>query len=623
MKIVTILALSLFFLMGLSKIGDYDIWYHIKVGQYILETGKIKHLVDPFSFTSDNPLATQAWLADVLFYKVYSLSGIEGLIILKASVIFLLFFVLYKTMVATSSKGFWNVYLFFIVLIVVAFSMRTRMFVRPHIIGFLCFGLFLYILNLYKHKGKNYLYLLPLIQVFWINFHASSILGLALPSIFLLGEGLQNIINRTGALKRKQLYTLGIATLSVVVVSFINPRGYDAVIFPFVMTGQNIYMANIEEWQPLTMELLFGYGLRYTWGFSLLLISGLLVLASQGRRIDITDLLIFFIFLFLAFKRVRFVAEFAIIAGPIVARGLLQLISQSRLEGLRRFQPIANMVFSIAIVLIFYFTILNSSTYAFGLGVKERVFPEKAVDFIEENRIGGNMFNSLAYGGYLIFRHFPEKKVFIDGRNNVYDKKLYQDYLDARHSKDVWQKLVDRYGINYVILEYARDYSKKEMIPHLIDNPEWVLIYWDRVAMVYLRDQPENNSIIEKFGYRYIRPNDFDFTYLNRYVLHEKEKIPDIKRELERSLEFSPDNEEVHLALAYLYHHMGLKDKTIDEIKLGIDINPNLDFAFAALGRLLLEKGDIKGAEEAFKRTLKIDPKNETALLGMRKIKGQ
>lgn len=52
--------------MGLSMIGDYDISFHLATGKYITDTGTINHSIDPFSFTSTNPMSTTAWLADVI-----------------------------------------------------------------------------------------------------------------------------------------------------------------------------------------------------------------------------------------------------------------------------------------------------------------------------------------------------------------------------------------------------------------------------------------------------------------------------------------------------------------------------------------------------------------------------
>lgn len=153
--------------MGLSRVRNYDIWFHMSAGMHILETAEIKHSTDPFSFTSTNPMSTSSWLAGIVFYKIYSLLGVEGLVIFKALVITLVFLIFYHNMRLISSSEFpLSKYVFILVLMLSAFAIRMRMFVRPFIFEFLLLALYIFILNLYKFKKKNLLYLLPLLQVF-------------------------------------------------------------------------------------------------------------------------------------------------------------------------------------------------------------------------------------------------------------------------------------------------------------------------------------------------------------------------------------------------------------------------------------------------------------------------
>src|SRR3989338_11285106 len=132
-SILLSVALLFIFLMGLSMIADYDIFFHLSTGKHILETGQISHSIDPFSFTSANHMSTTSWLAEIIFYEIHSLSGIEGLIVFKAIMFTLVFFVLYLTMKIFVLYSPWNKYVFFAVLLITAFAIRMRMFIRPFI----------------------------------------------------------------------------------------------------------------------------------------------------------------------------------------------------------------------------------------------------------------------------------------------------------------------------------------------------------------------------------------------------------------------------------------------------------------------------------------------------------
>ena len=230
------------------------------------------------------------------------------------------------------------------------------------------------------------------------------------------------------------------------------------------------------------------------------------------------------------------------------------------------------------------------------------------------------MFNSIGYGGYLIWRLFPEQKVFIDGRNDVYKQDFYKSYLDAHLTPDAWQKVVKDYDIDWVILEYSRDYARKERIAHLIENPEWALIYWDREAIVYAKRGSRNKDIIKRFEYRYARPNELNPTYLNRYLVH-KEIINEIVQEFKRNLSMNPDNEESHLSLAYIYFNLGMRNEEFEEWKKVVTINPDIGFAHVALGELYMQRGDMKMAKEAFQRALDINPDDAAAITGLKRLK--
>jgi len=61
------------------------------------------------------------------------------------------------------------------------------------------------------------------------------------------------------------------------------------------------------------------------------------------------------------------------------------------------------------------------------------VYPYKAVDFIVRHKIKANIFNDFNSGAYLIGRTYPNIKVFIDGRTEVYGASFFETY------QKIWQ----------------------------------------------------------------------------------------------------------------------------------------------------------------------------------------
>ena len=429
------------YLMGVVKIGDYDIWFHLKAGEYILESGKISHL-DPFSYANPQlPWIVHSWISAVVFHIVETVAGIKGLILFNALMISLAFTLIYLNMRLFMEKGR-SVIFSLIVLVLAAYALRFRMWIRPHTFEFIYLTATVYILNLYRSGGKNRLYLLPLIELLWVNTHGSFILGLIVPCIYVAGDitnGLlrsvrKKSVEENGGGKSPFALAKVMAIIAAVnlAASLINPDFYGALVSSFTILSPVI--AKIDEFQPLTLNHLWGYSLRYTWGFSILVILSVAGFIVNRRRIDFADIFLMLAFVLMSIKGIRFLAEFALLAGPVVVKNLNGTI----LSIIARRERAAGIIIALIFIVALPVQIANSSIFSFGLGVKEHIFPTRALEFIEKAGVKGNIFNSYAFGDYIIHRWFPEKKVLIHGHNrsDYFPVDFYQKYLDSHESAD-------------------------------------------------------------------------------------------------------------------------------------------------------------------------------------------
>src|SRR5947207_2015281 len=63
-----------------DKIGDPDLWWHLKTGAIIAATRQVPH-VDPYSYSAaGHPWTAHEWLSEVLLYGVYRLGGWAGIL---------------------------------------------------------------------------------------------------------------------------------------------------------------------------------------------------------------------------------------------------------------------------------------------------------------------------------------------------------------------------------------------------------------------------------------------------------------------------------------------------------------------------------------------------------------
>jgi len=122
-----------------------------------------------------------------------------------------------------------------------------------------------------------------------------------------------------------------------------------------------------------------------------------------------------------------------------------------------------------------------------GAGFLKEEFPKEAVDFIENAGIEGNIFNDMSWGGYLIWRGWPERRVFIDTRTPVYGDEFIKGYSDALFDAGLFSRLADRWRITHVLYD-ARDIAaEKGPLKFLLGDPLWRAVFYDGKSVVFRR----------------------------------------------------------------------------------------------------------------------------------------
>ena len=93
------------------------------------------------------------------------------------------------------------------------------------------------------------------------------------------------------------------------------------------------------------------------------------------------------------------------------------------------------------------------------------------------------MFNSYNWGGYLLFRLWPDYPVFVDGRTDLYDDAFLRDYLHIYLADEGWNELLDAHQIRFIIVEPGCVLDKViKLTPD-----DWHESYRDDMAVVFTR----------------------------------------------------------------------------------------------------------------------------------------
>jgi hypothetical protein len=147
--------------------------------------------------------------------------------------------------------------------------------------------------------------------------------------------------------------------------------------------------------------------------------------------------------------------------------------------------------------------------YPSGSAISPFRIPVAAADYLEVHRVPGNMFNSVRYGGYLAWRFYPEKKVYIDGRLTVRTVEFFNEYLAMLDNPQSFGKLAAKFNITRAVLPTAVFYRYMGLVKWLYESPEWKLVFTDGASAVFVRsdlhpvagiDLGSRDGIIQVYG---------------------------------------------------------------------------------------------------------------------------
>jgi len=155
--------------------------------------------------------------------------------------------------------------------------------------------------------------------------------------------------------------------------------------------------------------------------------------------------------------------------------------------------------------------------------IQRNAFPEGAAQFLEREQQTLSplrMDNEWGWGGYLGYRLFPAYRVFVNGYYVFYD--LLMDEMASTDRPEHWQAFLDRHRLDLAVLKrgmrdmrvgyvYPNGSVKYAMRPYYIyfmPDYRWALVYWDSVALVFVRRTAAPEKWLKAHEYRVFHPGD-------------------------------------------------------------------------------------------------------------------
>jgi tetratricopeptide (TPR) repeat protein len=236
------------FLLACHDLQNEDVWWHLRGGEWILQNGRPPQL-DPFSFASaDRPWIDLHWLFQVVLVLIYRAVGIPGIILLAAALAtaaVLATFAARPRGAPLAAVGF----LWLPALLLAA----DRFYVRPEMATLLFLGAYLAVLVRLDDQPRL-AWLLPLIQVLWVNMHGLFVLGPIVLGLWLAQRAGQRLWQRDQGRPAGWWRHVGGASAAVILACLVNPYGLEGALFPLelygkVMQDDQPYKAYIQEFR--------------------------------------------------------------------------------------------------------------------------------------------------------------------------------------------------------------------------------------------------------------------------------------------------------------------------------------------------------------------------------------
>lgn len=634
--IVLALLITLLFVSQINFIISKDIWLHLKTGEYIFKNLEIPRY-DLFSYTLGNHRwINHEWLTQIIFYIVFHLSGVLGLIALKAIVISAVFCLIFRL---AYRKDNLIVSVFFIIMALFAFNYRSSL--SPEIFTFLFMAVFLYVIQ----KEKN-IWVLSLVQILWVNMHGYFIIGPFIVLLYMLGE----LVSRNFSKFR----TLAVLFIVIVLTCLINPNFIEGAFYPLriisgAFTDQPFFRKYIQELQPPVYQFFKIY--IFYWIFAIL---STLTFPVNIKKTELSLALLFACSFLVSYLTIRNIPIFIFMAAPI---SVINLTNWRYLKTIDRYIFDRKYYYNYSIIVFIIFMLiavfLSNGYYKWsnqfnvrktGFGFSPVYLPEDACSFIEKNNLQGNIFNTCDFGAYIAYRLYPAK-IFIDGRTEFYGVEYFRDYVRMQNYPKEWESAVKKYNFNILFLRHPLS-SNERILKYLYNSNEWKLVYHDKISVIFVKNTKENAGIIEKFqidfNKRKLQQSDLTLSdaifleKIGRIELAEKiygailNSRPDIQtagirlvsiyintardkealRVIRDLLLYHSESAELCAKMSAAYLNLGENEKAFAWIKKSAKLDPYFKETAYILGILYFKEGEMERAFFQFDKYLKLDPYN-------------
>jgi hypothetical protein len=492
-----------------------DLGRHLVNGHLFLSSGKILFTNFYSASNADFPALCHHWGIGPFFYAVGKAWGFEGLSYVYTGVLFATFGL---ALVSARCLSFTGAAVLCGVLALPLIGSRVE--IRPEGASTLFLMAEFFILSGWR-RGRlreGWLWVIPPLQMLWINIHILFFIGLLLTLIYAVDEWL-----RCSKERGRRVLT-GVMATSLA-ASLMSPFVLYALSQPFTIFPGYGYML-AENQSVFFMMRRFPANPLYKFYAVMLAVSFGLVffrmLREKTWRRAFPQALGMILLGVLGARSVRSIAMFGFFCIPVMAESLGVLIAGA---GERARRLLRGTVSAAAVILVIlaaavpYFYLSPVKKYSVLIDDKQRAGSlfyilarpplwsglqpgvQSSADFFKKAGLKGPVFNNYDIGGYFIYHFFPAERPFVDNRPEAYPVNFFTKiYGPMQADETVWARQLRQ--DHFEVIYFYRHDMTPDAQPFLIrrlNDPQWAPVFVDNYTIILARRGGVNQALISRY----------------------------------------------------------------------------------------------------------------------------
>jgi hypothetical protein len=507
---------SAVFALSFTRLASPDLGFHLATGRAVLSLGHIP-ATNLLSFTEpDHPWILHEWLPAVLFELAWRKSGPAGVLAVKLVVVvatWLLVLLTARRLGASPLAAG-------IATLLGAGAAASRFSERPQIFSALALaGCALLLATAARAEtGRargRWIVAVGLVVAVAAHIHAGAITSFTLLAAVAAGLALEPLRVRIfgaqpcgpagfGAAGRVAAVAAGAVVLAAITLALYHPQGARSLLVPLQLGSDADLHEHVVEYRSP-----FAFSFRQFhlfWAFGAIATAAAVL---QIRRLPATLLVPVLIFAALSLEYVRTIDAFAIVTAPVLAVSLDGMLA-GRIKD--SWMPLIGLVALAGLTV--GLPLDHGAAVPPGVGIVESVWPTPMFRFIEEQGLAGPAFVSDGWAGPFLGVFYPRERVFFDPRFEAYSPGFGRDvYRRVLYGAPGWQDLLDRYGVQLVLLKYTSsgearfEEGRENLRQHLARSPAWALVGFGDTGEIFVRCEGVNGGAAARFAIPGVEPD--------------------------------------------------------------------------------------------------------------------